>query len=90
LYSGGLNLSRNMNNHGTNFSDTGAALPPAATAHTSLPDEWLTLEEVARRLKASRTSVWRCRRDGLKAVRIGGIVRVQARDLQEFMARHRG
>lgn len=83
-----------MNNHGTNFYGTGVVSPPASTPHPSCPvthqpDEWLTLEEVARCLKASRTSIWRCRRDGLKAARIGGIVRVQARDLQEFMARHR-
>ena len=83
-----------MTNHETDFTGTGAALPPSAITHPSCPgthqpDEWLTLEEVARRLKASRTSIWRCRRDGLKAARIGGIVRVQARDLQEFMARHR-
>lgn len=48
------------------------------------PDEWLTLGEVAAILKAARTTIWRKRQDGLRQSRMGGIVRVQRRDLDAY------
>jgi excisionase family DNA binding protein len=57
-------------------------LPAAA------PDEWLTLSEVAQTLKVGRTTIWRCRREGLKAMRRGGLVRVRRSDLNAYLERH--
>jgi hypothetical protein len=49
--------------------------------------ELLTLKEVERELKISRTTVWRLRKLGLiKTSAFGGIIRVHRRDLERFVA----
>jgi excisionase family DNA binding protein len=48
-------------------------------------EEWLTLAQVAKIAKVSRTTVWRWSKHGLRAIRIGGIVRVRWTDLNEFL-----
>ena len=57
-------------------------LPEAAT------DEWLTLTEVAQMLKVSSTTIWRCRRGGLKVMRLGGLVRVRRSEFNAYLAQH--
>lgn len=54
-------------------------------------DPLLTLKQVGARLGAGRTKVWHCRNipNGLKVVRIGGLVRVRQSDLDDFINRHR-
>jgi hypothetical protein len=49
--------------------------------------ELLTLREVERELKISRTTVWRLRKLGLlKTSAFGGIIRIHRRDLERFVA----
>ena len=49
--------------------------------------ELLTLREVERELKISRTTVWRLRKLGLiKTSAIGGIIRIYRRDLERFVS----
>lgn len=49
--------------------------------------ELLTLREVERELKISRTTVWRLRKLGLiKTSAIGGIIRIHRRDLERFVS----
>jgi len=51
----------------------------------SQAEEWLTLVQVTAIAKVSRTTVWRWCKHGLRAFRIGGIVRVRRTDLDEFL-----
>ena len=49
--------------------------------------ELLTLKEVERELKISRTTVWRLRKLGLiKTSAYGGIIRIHRRDLERFVS----
>lgn len=55
------------------------------STRTAMP-ELLTLREVERELKISRTTVWRLRKLGLiKTSVFGGIIRVHRRDLERFV-----
>ena len=52
-------------------------------------DRFLKLKEVQDLLGVSRSTVWRwTAENGLKVVRIGGVVRVCETDLQSFLSRH--
>ncbi len=62
--------------------------PPAfSPLPEATPDEWLTLTEVASMLKVSRTTIWRCRRAGLKVMRLGGLVRVRRSEFNHYLER---
>jgi len=64
-------------------------LPPAfSPLPEAAQDEWLTLAEVAQTLKVSRTTIWRCRREGLKVMRLGGLVRVRRSEFNAYLERH--
>lgn len=50
-------------------------------------EEWLTVLEVAKQLRISDESVYRLARTGrLRAVRIGGLWRISADAVREFLA----
>jgi excisionase family DNA binding protein len=53
-----------------------------------MPEKFYTIGEVARQLSVSRTTVYRWRLGSLKAVRVGGVVRVSESSLREFIADH--
>lgn len=56
---------------------------------TAESDEWLTLAEMRRFLKLSRTKCWELVASGeIRAVRIGRSVRVSRRSLDEYLERH--
>lgn len=50
-------------------------------------EEWLTLRQVADQMKVSRTTVWRWKQQGLRQVRIGGVVRIRSSDFEVFVGR---
>ena len=51
-----------------------------------IAEVYLTLEDVRKRLGVSRSTVWRWQAEhGLKVMRVGGIVRVKASDLDAFV-----
>ena len=55
--------------------------------NTQVMQELLTLKEVERELKISRTTVWRLRKLGLiKTSAFGGIIRIRRRDLERFVS----
>jgi excisionase family DNA binding protein len=65
------------------------ATPITAAAVLATAERYLTLREVAERLRCSRSTVWRLMNErGLRAVRCGGLVRVSERALQEWIDRH--
>ena len=72
--------------------ETPGRTPPPPPGFSPLPaaatDEWLTLAEVAQMLKVSRTTIWRCRREGLKVMRLGGLVRVRHSEFNAYLERH--
>ena len=72
--------------------ETSGSTPPTPQGFSPLPnaatDEWLTLTEVALILKVGRTTIWRWRQEGLKAMRRGGLVRVRRSDLNIYLAQH--
>ena len=72
--------------------ETPNSTPMSPPAFSPLPEaatgEWLTLAEVAQMLKVSRTTIWRCRREGLKVMRLGGLVRVRRSEFNAYLERH--
>ncbi len=69
-------------------SSTPLPTPVFSPSPEATPDEWLTLAEVAQMLKVSRTTIWRCRREGLKVMRLGGLVRVRRSEFNAYLERH--
>jgi len=53
-----------------------------------VPEKFYTIGEVARLLSVSRTTVYRWRLGSLRAVRIGGVVRLSESSLREFIGDH--
>ena len=54
-------------------------------------DEILTVPEVAKRAKVSARTVWRWEKEGvLPSVRVGGLVRFRASDVDALMTPRRG
>lgn len=52
----------------------------------AMPGKFYTLDEVAKLLSVSRTTVYRWRLGGLGVLRIRGVVRVSESSLQQFIA----
>ena len=54
-------------------------------------ERYLTLRDVAQRLRCSRSTVWRLIKEhGLRVLRCGGITRVRERDLAAWEEKHMG
>jgi excisionase family DNA binding protein len=49
-----------------------------------------TLAAVCKMLTVSRTTLWRMCKNGLRTVRIGGLVRIRKSDLDLYLADHSG
>lgn len=58
------------------------------TPALGIPEKFYTLNEVAKLLSVSRTTVYRWRQRGLGVVRIHGVVRVGELSLRRFLADH--
>lgn len=59
---------------------------PAAQMVT---DRLLTIADVCRLLRVSRTTVWRLMHEhGLRAIRVGGLRRIRQHDLEAWLERH--
>ena len=54
-------------------------------ARPEYADRFLTIEEVAARMKISRSTVWRWRKQGLRQTRKGRVIRVLENDLNSFL-----
>ena len=65
------------------------ATPTTVAAVLATAERYLTLRDLCERLQCSRTTAWRLISErGLRAVRCGRLVRVQEKDLQEWIDRH--
>jgi len=68
-------------------ADSGPKRALGMVVNTQVMQELLTLKEVERELKISRTTVWRLRKLGLiKTSAFGGIIRIRRRDLERFVS----
>jgi excisionase family DNA binding protein len=68
---------------------TTATEPKSANAQTVQADEYLTIAEVADRLKLSRRTIWRwCKSGRLPAVKVGHQWRITQHNLEEFIRRN--
>jgi excisionase family DNA binding protein len=70
--------------------DQRGLVPPVSPQHVELPEQLLTVREVAQRLRVCPATVYKlCAADELVHVRISNAIRVAPRDLAELIARRR-
>ena len=66
-----------------------AAFVHGVSSAPTMSERFLTLAEVRTSLKVSRSTIWRWQAErGLRVVKIGEIVRIRERDLQDFLNKH--